>query len=676
MKHMDLSENITVLGTDRGIAVLDARDALYQTDIVSMPLRVANPDRSQTVHAALCLLLAARLLPEGRIVPVERVTLDYPHEVYAQKVLAGTAAYADGAEEDWRIQVDPLKMRINWVRQPEHPAHPLLYVLVVPLADGALQFWHTGGGEWAVSRPELGTSTIHSPGETEALFYAEGPRNCFRVELPLSGLVDISMTTAAAQPIADALGDAIPAQQRLWRAAWTSPPSAISQCSLSWGIAGALHDFHGRIATRMTDASLDFGPFYAQATLGGFSLNIHGDGKVPLGLRPHALPLQKASDAHPARTLAFVADFLHLLAPEALAVLMEPFLAQTTPQEQPKGNSSEDAAARLLVIARAEELYGTVSASPSILDETGLLLERLLEQCVASQGLPVRHEAEETPLFHAGYAARCYRALRSWAEIMHANERHHLARRCAETAQRILDAARRPIEDGGLWHPRYSVFVSRHVQEGAHNPEATLYDHRAHLDALHCGLCQELREVQRGFDWLDDAFSYASGRAAPTFPPHGDDMATLLLDAYIRHRWGLASASTLLQYASGHAMDRGLPFPDRLVSLPDAHAEGTDPPIATATCGSLAALAPWLGLVLQQHYGLEYSVAGWRIGQPNPLPGYPLTRLTNLAHGRATFAITWQGRGRLRRISVNGMPHDTPCLNATVDRHEVVVYLG
>jgi hypothetical protein len=560
------------------------------------------------------------------------------------------------------------------VRQPEHPAHPLLFIALAPAPTRELQFWHSGKGEYALSRPALGPASLHSTGETEAIFYSEAPRNCFRMELPLSGMADIAIAPAHTLPLPAALREALPQQQPLWRATWTCPPAAISQCSLAWGITAALRDFHGRLAMRITDASLDFGPFYAQVALGALPLNLHTNQSGQLALRKSALPVHHELDPRPAHTLALAAEFLHMVAPDAIATLLDTILFPPEPGDTSATTPTEDPVARLLLAARAEELYRALSTRPISLKAMYNLLETLLDQCAPPDAIPLAQDSTHEPLYHAGFTARCYRALQRWADIARDNEQFRIARRCADTAQNLFDAARRPVEEGGLWHTRHSVFVSRAPDQ--HDPDDATYDHRSHLEALHFGLCNELREVQRGFDWLDDAFSYTSGRAAPNFPPNATDTCTLLLDACLRHRWGLASATTLLQYLASHALDTGLPFPAQLPVRPNLETKDFPALMTQPSCGSLLAAAPWFGLVLQQHYGLEYTAAGWRIGQPNPIPGYPLTRLTNLAHERATFAISWQGRGRLRRISVNGLPHDAPFLNATEDRHEVVVYLG
>src|SRR5205085_12606661 len=85
--------------------------------------------------------------------------------------------------------------------------------------------------------------------------------------------------------------------------------------------------------------------------------------------------------------------------------------------------------------------------------------------------------------------------------------------------------------------------------------------------------------------------------------------------------------------------------------------------------------SPYFAIVFKLHYGLDYSHEGWSINTPMPLENYPLTRVTNLRHKHAVYGVTWQGKGRVKRIAMNGKTYYDTVLRETEGEHEVVVFL-
>jgi len=103
---------------------------------------------------------------------------------------------------------------------------------------------------------------------------------------------------------------------------------------------------------------------------------------------------------------------------------------------------------------------------------------------------------------------------------------------------------------------------------------------------------------------------------------------------------------------------------------------GTPYAARRAPVANFADAAPYIGIVIALHYGLNYTSQGWVMSTPKPLINYPLTRITGLRHRHATYSVTWQGRGRIKRVVVDGRTHRTPVLAEMEGEHEVTIYLG
>ena len=85
--------------------------------------------------------------------------------------------------------------------------------------------------------------------------------------------------------------------------------------------------------------------------------------------------------------------------------------------------------------------------------------------------------------------------------------------------------------------------------------------------------------------------------------------------------------------------------------------------------------SPYFYLVINMHYGLDYTWKGWKISDPNPLKNYTLTKISNLTHKDAVYSITWKGTGKVKLIKMDGKIWPGNILNLTKGEHNVEVFL-
>jgi hypothetical protein len=240
-------------------------------------------------------------------------------------------------------------------------------------------------------------------------------------------------------------------------------------------------------------------------------------------------------------------------------------------------------------------------------------------------------------------------------------------RRHAEAGMAMQWAAVAPMETGGLWHMgrgtfAHYVLAQDELREDPEEMPGSEFDFGQQLLAFWLGLCADDDLIRRSFEYVDYTYTYATGRGGPAYPPGYRRSFHALIDVAIRARYGCGDIEAIFQRVLDNGARGGMPFSMNL--------RGSAMP-----AGTLLDNAPYFEIVLRHHYGLDYDAGGWRLFTPRPLANYPLTRVTNLRHRNALYAITWQGRGAIQRVAINGAPHPTRVLDKTTGEHEVVVTL-
>jgi len=716
MTFLDLSDNIILVPTARSLTIQDKRKSYQAQDahylFLSMP--VADEQEEPGFAAVLAALRAGRVKPDGSTVEVRQVALDYPHRAYGRKVLEGTATYADGEKEEWRIQVDPMHMRFDWVRQPYNLTDQLFFRIVTPRPTSSYQLWHTGSGfqlgngaiPQQVQPPQL--STVQ---ETELLFYSVHPRNCFRMELTSGGRLEVLNARHPGRTLEHEEGwssrEAAGSEEPLWDVRWQCDNTALVRLSASWGVIAAARDFVGRAQVQSADASADFGPFFSQMVLGCLPLNLYFDAQ---GLLPRSSVLGgRGAEADPAtlRELVFAAESLYLVSPdttaEILAAVLSRARAKLDANSGAKGKIFADEDCPLLMIAawRLHKLRGAEAQIPDFLPMLRASAQHVLALRRPNEAMPIVQETWGPQGVVQGkepyFVALCHLGLRRLSELEQAFGDTLHARGWLEAARAMQFAAVSPYIDGGLWHHEHGVFINYqdfrdpglatpHNQNWSRSlvqqqPVARVeYVHYETILPLWLGLLEDRESLEGVFEWIDGQYTYASGRGGATFPPCVHRNFVALLDVYLRQCHGQPGATRLLQLILDHAFDGGVP----LTRAPFGTYAGGGPSsdqedfgdFRSARSGQLWDNSPYFALVLHLHYGLDYSHEGWSIGTPLPLANYPLSRVTNLRHKHAVYSITWQGRGRVKRINVNGKNHHHSLLGETEGEHEVVIFLS
>lgn len=659
---LDLSEGIILACLERGFGLMDPRPYYEVQDLDSLPHVTVVSGNAPVRNAFLAVFRAGRLRDDGTYEEIVRLDLAYGHAIYGRKLLEGTAHYADGSGEGWRIQVDPLNMRWHWTRQPDQPHGQLVARMITPGADPLGTWWQTGRGVTA-----QGCATLEGDDESELLGIGMTTKNCFRLEAQASGALRVRAVPAAAGVLAGEPGweDAdVPASETVW----TLPPVALLRLSASWGLVHAALDFQGRRPFVAADATRDFDTFYARMTLAAMPLYLAGGGV------DHYVPLASlAPTAAPANLydVALACEFLPLADPRAAGELMRDAIDSNLARvlsDAAEGRGLHDAAALLLLAGR----YAGISGDPDFLGERLFRLRHVAERLLAARpvgGYLPQCDTPEGPGFCSAFIAMCYAGLKRLAELEHSLAAAEQAKGWFVAADAMRSAALSPYGDGGLLHPARGVFVHCAVPD-PEDPVATPLHVRGEFRlsqlVLPCalGLMDDTTSVQRAYDWVDDHYGYATGRGGATTPPGAERGLYALLDVYVRQNHGIAGADRVLQLVLDHACDFGIP----MLGQPYA--------ARRASAGNFADAAPYLGLVIALHYGLNYTRQGWVMSTPKPLQNYPLTRVTGLHHRHASYSVTWQGRGRIKRVVVDGRTHRSNLLSEVEGEHEVTIYLG
>lgn len=716
MRSLDLSDN-TLLAVNGGVVeIQDARDVHRCNDCRLLFRVVQQQGDPPRFEGVLCRFYAGRRLPDGTLAEVARTSMDFPHAAYGRKVLQGTAVYADGFQEEWRIRVDPLSMRFEWVRQPDDPEARLVFRVVTPSQGQTLELWHTGRGrqigfggseQYADKIPRL-----DSTDETELLFYSVFPKNCYRIERPSGGDVRITHTAWVREPVPgepdrgrDETGKV---HEPVWEAAWEGRAGAMVFLNGSWGAPAAASDFVGRRAGAFSDATLDFGPFYAQMYLGCLPLNITGASVTEVRARSSVLTQEAESPPASPREIAWAAEFLYLVNPGATQALLRARMNESLCADHvqdvmwPAAYMNDDAVAELLMSAgRCFALDRDEICARAYLDPLRRCAEYLLSLRPPDEPLPVTTRTWDAQGVLIGkepyFTALCYAALNRLAFIEEAIGQFSHAARWRREAQALQQAALTPYQYGGLWCPERGIFINhldykdpgaagprrqnwqtgRRVHTGTPWADFALYEN---IVPFWLGLVEDAEVIETAYDWIDSQYTYARGRGGPKYPPYLCDTFMTLLDVCVRLRYGIPHAEYLLHAVLEHALDSGIPltqapFAGHVSVSPNDFSELTGA-ARRLPAGRLLDNSPYFGIVLHLHYGLDYGKQGWHIGVPHPLDNYPLTRVVNLLHEHAAYAVTWRGRGKVKHVSIDGRPHRSNWLDLTEGRHEVLVELG
>lgn len=433
MTLLDLSDNIILVPTACSLTLQDTRKSYHAQDAHYLFLR--KPKEKQeplSFVAVLAAMRAGRIKPDGTAVEVTEITLDFPHRAYGRKVLEGTASYADGEKEEWRIQVDPIHMRFEWVRQPYNLTDRLYFRIVTPRRTASLQLWHTGSG-FQIDNGELPKKDV--PGsagqESELLFYSVHPKNCFRLELNVPGHLHMERATHPGRTLLHEDGwssrEAEEGEEPLWDVRWLCESSSLVRMSASCGVTAATRDFIGRAPVEAADASADFGPFFSQMVLGTLPLNLYRD--------PHGLFVRNAVmdgkcedlDAAPLRETIFASESLYLLAPETVVQLLQRILRHASlKQEAHRGEQSKaftDEECPLLMMAawRLHQLTGDDEGLRGFLPLLRSCAQHVLALRRTNEAMPMVHETWDPQGVVQGkepyFVALCHAGLRRLSEL-------------------------------------------------------------------------------------------------------------------------------------------------------------------------------------------------------------------------------------------------------------------
>lgn len=683
MRVLDLTDNMLLLCTRQGLLLVDRRgrrDANVER-FALIPAEDA-PGRDLSVIATFD---GRRVDADGGISEVAEVRWEDPHDIYGGKVLEGVARFENGDEEHWRLRAEPLLMRFHWTRQPDRVEGRSNFRVATPCRGDALQFWHTGSGatlanEGAPGTAESRENQLEVEDECELLYYSTVARNCLRMELPATGDVMLSRDRPD--------GGGLPGPA--WHCDWTADAAAVVQLSVSCGLVHAARHFDGRQRMLPANATLDFDHFYARVYLGALPLNLIRAGRGYLAARPMAFcPSRLARPMAGLGEIAWAGEFIHLVDPVVAGALLRDTIQRTIEDTGPVAglwpeHRLDDHEAALLLLAAGR--YHSISGDTAFLAHHVEALRRcalhVLGLRLSGSALPATTPAWEPPgearVQEPAYTALVHAGLLRLTHLEGALGFEDYADWWGRAARTLREVAASHHEEGGLWDSEHGIFVrSRELSIPGGDPIVDrTFALCQNVIPFWLGLIDDSDIIRRAYDWIDDRYTYANGRGERSLPPGAPRGFLTLLDVYVRHRHGVPGGGPLLGFLLGRAMDGGLPFPvapfgsyARGGPMEDGHG------FAHSATGSLLDSSPYFGIVLGLHYGLEYDHRGWRLGTPNPLPGYPLTRVTHLRHQHARYAVTWQHTGRPGRILLDGKPFHAPELGLTEGDHEVVMHI-
>lgn len=682
MRVLDLTDNMLLLCGAQGLFLVDRR---HSPAVAEDAFFIAEPpeDLGLETAAVTAVFRAARRTADGVLQHIDHVDWEESHEIYAGKVLEGVAHFDDGPSEYWRLRVDPNLMRFQWNRQPERATDQPVLQAFVPRRRDVLQFWRTGDGEQLVNEA-IPLAQGHAEAlilrdESELLFYAEAARNALRLEMPTGIALKIANDHAP--------NDVQPAGALAWALEWEAAPTAVLQITVTCGLTNAVRHFDGCQRMFPANAALDFDTFYSRVYLGCLPLNLYR-GKRGL-LCANALAFHPAGASREPASLhdiTWACECAALLDPVIIAALARDALLAAMPGLLEGGNSTDvDVALFLLLAGKHYQLTGDLEFATELLPSMRRCAQRILALREPGCYLPALDRtggSNSRRTIEPEYTALCHMGLVRLGIVETALGHADVAEWWARAALVMRTTACLSYEEGGLRDPEYNTFI-RGVEladaPGGLSRPVREFLLRQNVVAFHLGLYEGPEQLQQAYDWIDDRYTYASGRGGVTVPPGLDRTFIALLDVGVRHHHDIPGAGPLLSFVLAHALDGGLPFTDTPFGVfsggGPTEAPGAPPRFAHTCAGSLLDNSPYFDLVLRQHYGLHYSHEGWHIGTPKPLPGYPLTRVTHLRHRHALYAITWQGRGKVRRILVGGTPFHGDVLAHAEGDHEVVVQL-
>lgn len=662
--RLDLTENLILLLHPGGIAIADQRPP---HECCEAPHWVwLLPDDAPPL--AVYLVIDAHLQDgEDQWHAPELVTPETPHEAYGNRVMQAKVRYANGLFEDWTLRVDPLHVGFDWIRQPHSLGGKTAFTARTPTASNALQFWHTlEGGQcpplWdGRPKPDAPTPLWHGDASC-ALLYSALPRASMRLDVLTPGPLNI-------QVVQDD-------DNHAWQLHWIVTHGQLMRMSGNMGLRAASRNFHTAHRDGVANASIDFDTYYEQVLLGGIGLLLQDDGPV----RAATLSNDATPGEAPLDEIALACESLGICAPTQAAALLHKTLSHYLTQGMNAASSglhlpqASLPALLLLMAGRHLRLTGELDFARQHQEPLREHAEHLLSLRRPGEALPVFQHAPRNlhAIKHPAGTALVYAGLSRWAAIEDRLGNTAESQRYAEAALAMQWAAIAPMETGGLWHLGRGTFVSylpvefpghRHGAPPPQDLRGAEFDFGQQALAFWMGLCPDEDLVRRSMEWVDYSYTYASGRGGPSYPPGYTRTFHALLDVANRMTFGCGDVGPLLQRALDNGARSGLPF--------SRNVRGRALP-----AGTLLDNSPYFEIILRRHYGLDYDAGGWRLTNPRPVGNYPLTRVTNLRHKSANYAITWQGRGTIQRVTLNGAPHPSRVLDKTTGDHEVLITLA
>ncbi|MFM1918900.1 MAG: hypothetical protein RLZZ303_534, partial [Candidatus Hydrogenedentota bacterium] len=606
----------------------------------------------------------------------ESIALEPTHEAYGKRVVRAKAVFPGGHTEEWTLRGEPVQVGFDWIRQPDTLGQRRIFRIWTPASARGLQFWRTTEGEQSTVGWHPGSRGKTRPavweGETDGvMLYSELPRAGLR--LGVANIGQLRITLDERGPVLDRHEQPGPC----WRLDWEITHGQIIRLEGNAGLRAATRVFKAGDDRPYADASLDFGAHYDQVLLGGLAYLDQP------GALPRSACLTATEDiAHTVAIdeVALACESLCWCAPGETAELLRKAITAAIETPGARGISdtfalpAECSHALLLMMAgRYLRLTGDVEFICAHAEPL---------RSGANALLALRRPGEALPSFHTkarggmllktpASSAVVHAGLSRWAAIEGRLGNRPLSAEYAEAAFAMQWAAIAPLAAGGLWHMNRNTFVHYRDAEGETPREEELtdqipgseFDFGGHVLAMWLGLCPDEDLIRRSYEWLDYTYTYASGRGGPDYPPGYRRTFHALLDISVRIRHACGDVPPILQRVLDTCSRAGLPFSR------DVHG-------SALPAGMLLDNAPYFEIVLHRHYGLDYDAGGWRLSTPRPVRNYPLTRVTNLRHQNAVFAVTWQGRGTIQRVTINGAPLPSRVLDRATGEHEVLVTLG